>query len=174
MKVIIYPIENSIAVMAPSGVLSIEEVAKKDVPIGVPYLIVDAQELPDTPQETWMVDFSAPAGFGGGVKVDMEKLAALQKLEARELFKQERAKAVAAIVVEVDGLLFDGDEVAQTRMARAALVMQEGETTTWVQANNIPAEVTKEQLIEAIRLAGAEQTRLWVMPSVAPVEEIEE
>ena len=84
--------------------------------------------------------------------------------EARELFKQERAKAVAAIVVEVDGLLFDGDEVAQTRMARAALVMLEGETTTWVQANNIPVEVTKAQLIEAIRLAGAEQTAVWVMP----------
>ena len=84
--------------------------------------------------------------------------------EARELFKQDRAKAVAAIVVEVDGLLFDGDETAQTRMARAALVMQDGETTTWVQANNEPAQVTKAQLIEAIRLAGAEQTRLWVMP----------
>ena len=85
--------------------------------------------------------------------------------EARELFKQEREKAVASIVVEVDGLLFDGDEVSQTRMARAAVVMQDGETTTWVQANNIPAEVTKDQLIEAIRLAGAEQTRLWVMPA---------
>ena len=84
--------------------------------------------------------------------------------EARELFKQERAKAVAAIVVEVDGLLFDGDEVAQTRMARAALVMDDEETTLWVQANNEPAQVTKAQLIEAIRLAGAEQTRLWVMP----------
>ena len=82
--------------------------------------------------------------------------------EARELFKQEREKAVAAIVVEVDGLLFDGDEVAQGRMARAALVMQDEETTLWVQANNEPAQVTRAQLIEAVRLAGAEQTRLWV------------
>lgn len=80
----------------------------------------------------------------------------------RELFKRTRAEAVASIVVEVDGLLFDGDEVAQTRMARAAVVMQDDETTTWVQANNIPVEVTKAQLIEAVRLAGAEQTRLWV------------
>ena len=84
--------------------------------------------------------------------------------EARELFKRERAKAVAAIVVEVDGLLFDGDEVAQTRMTRAALVMNDEETTLWVQANNEPAQVTKAQLIEAVRLAGTEQTRLWVMP----------
>ena len=85
--------------------------------------------------------------------------------EARELFKQERAKAVAAIAVEVDGLLFDGDEGAQGRMARAALVMNDEETTLWVQANNIPTEVTKDQLTRAIRLAGAEQTRLWVMPN---------
>ena len=98
------------------------------------------------------------------IQVDQAKLLELRTKEARELFKKERAKAVAAIVVEVDGLLFDGDEVAQTRMARAALVMQDGETTTWVQANNIPAEVTKEQLVEAIRLAGAEQTAVWVMP----------
>lgn len=82
--------------------------------------------------------------------------------EARELFKAQRTEAVDAIVVEVNGLLFDGDEVAQTRMARAAVVMQDGETTTWVQANNIPVEVTKDQLIQAVRLAGAEQTRLWV------------
>ena len=93
-----------------------------------------------------------------------EELAQKAIVDARELFKQNRAKAVAAIVVEVDDLIFDGDEVAQTRMVRAALVMQDAETTTWVQANNIPAEVTKAQLIEAIRLAGAEQTRLWVMP----------
>ena len=93
-----------------------------------------------------------------------EELAQKAIVDARELFKQNRAKAVAAIVVEVDDLIFDGDEVAQTRMVRAALVMQDAETTTWVQANNIPAEVTKAQLIEAIRLAGAEHTRLWVMP----------
>ena len=90
--------------------------------------------------------------------------------EARELFKQERAKAVAAIVVEVDGLLFDGDEIAQTRMTRAALVMSDEEATLWVQANNEPAQVTKAQLVEAVRLAGAEQTRLWVTPGTVSIE----
>lgn len=99
--------------------------------------------------------------------------------EAREQFKQSRAEAVSQIVVEVvdqltgDVLLFDGDEVAQTRMTRAALVMNDEETTTWVQANNIPTEVTKAQLTEAIRLAGAEQTRLWVMPVINPNTEEE-
>lgn len=94
----------------------------------------------------------------------VEQHAIVMERQNSELFKQERAKAVAAIVVEVDGLLFDGDEVSQGRMARAALVMNDEETTLWVQANNEPAQVTKAQLIEAIRLAGAAQTAVWVMP----------
>lgn len=103
-----------------------------------------------------------------------EELAKKAVQDAREDFKRDRAAAVESIVVEVDGLLFDGDEVAQTRMTRAALVMHDGETTTWVQANNIPTEVTKAQLIEAVRLAGAEQTRLWVQPSTESVVEDKE
>lgn len=93
------------------------------------------------------------------IKIDETKLEPIQ----RKAFKQSRAEAVSQIVVEVDGLLFDGDETAQTRMTRAALVMNDEETTLWVQANNIPTEVTKAQLTEALRLAGAEQTRLWIM-----------
>ena len=84
--------------------------------------------------------------------------------EARELFKQERAKAVAAIVVEVDGLLFDGDEISQGRMARAIVAMEEEETALWVLANNEDVLVTRAQLKEALRLAGAAQTAVWVMP----------
>ena len=65
MKVIIYPTNDSIAVMAPSGVLSTEETALKDVPTGIPFFIVEHTELPGAPQETWEVDFSEPDGFGG-------------------------------------------------------------------------------------------------------------
>ncbi len=65
MKVILYKNQdNSIAVMAASGALSVDATAKKDVPTGVPYLIVEHTELPDTPQETWEVDFSNPTGYG--------------------------------------------------------------------------------------------------------------
>lgn len=93
-----------------------------------------------------------------------EELVVYEAEQARKAFKEQRTAAVNSIVVEVDSLLFDGDEVAQGRMSRAALVMQDNETTIWVQANNEPAIVTRAQLIEAIRLAGAEQTRLWVQP----------
>ena len=50
---------------APCG-LSVQEIARKDVPHGIPYLIVDA--LPDSPPETWDVDYSAPSGIGLGAR----------------------------------------------------------------------------------------------------------
>jgi len=84
------------------------------------------------------------------------------QVAAREAFKMKRTEAVNQIVVEVDGLLFDGDEVAQGRIARSATAMHDNETITWVLANNTPAAVTKVQLIRALRLAGAAQEKLWM------------
>ena len=83
---------------------------------------------------------------------------------AREAFKAQRQILVDSIKVVVGGKVFDGDETSQTRMARAITVLLEGETVLWVLADNTPTQCTKAELIEALRLAGEEQTRLWVMP----------
>lgn len=46
-KRIIYPTDDGgVAVIIPSGELSIEEVAAKDVPAGKPYKIVDVSDIP--------------------------------------------------------------------------------------------------------------------------------
>jgi hypothetical protein len=72
MKYVIYPQENnSVALMckAPECPLTIEEVAKKDTPVGVPYLIIDASDIPtefDEFFEAWEADFSNPDGYGMG------------------------------------------------------------------------------------------------------------
>lgn len=66
---IIYPQENgSIVLLSPSDVLPIEEIARKDVPNGVPYKIVDASYLPkdDMFFDAWEDDFSDPDGYGIG------------------------------------------------------------------------------------------------------------
>ena len=84
--------------------------------------------------------------------------------EAREAFKAQRQLLVDAIRVTVGDKVFDGDETSQTRMARAAVAMTEEETILWVLADNTPTQCTKAELIEALRLAGEEQTRIWVMP----------
>ena len=45
---IIYPTDDGIAVIIPADCgLTIEEIAAKDVPAGVPYKIVDVSEIPE-------------------------------------------------------------------------------------------------------------------------------
>ena len=86
--------------------------------------------------------------------------------EAREAFKQSRAEVVSNIKVVVNGNVYDGDETSQARMGRAIVAMTADETIKWVLADNSTHFATKEELTEALRLAGAEQTRLWVMPVI--------
>ena len=53
---IIYPTpDGGVAIIIPTGELPVEEVAKKDVPKGVPYSIVDASEIPEdrTFRDAW-------------------------------------------------------------------------------------------------------------------------
>ena len=79
--------------------------------------------------------------------------------------KGERARAVAALTVTVDGMTFDGDEAAQTRMARAVLLADSpDELTDWVLADGTVARVSAAQLRRACREAGQAQTRLWIKP----------
>lgn len=69
-KRIIYPTtDGGIAVIipAPCG-LTIEEIAAKDVPAGVPYRIIEASDIPQdrTHREAWEADFTSPDGVGVG------------------------------------------------------------------------------------------------------------
>ena len=57
---IIYPNETGIAVITPTGELSLEETALKDVPSGVKYKIIDATDLPQERdfRNAWEYDFT--------------------------------------------------------------------------------------------------------------------
>jgi hypothetical protein len=71
MQRIIYPMTTGgVAIVTPTGLLPIEEVARKDVPAGVPYRIVSDEDLPAdwSLQEAWSADFSAPHGHGIGAE----------------------------------------------------------------------------------------------------------
>lgn len=83
-------------------------------------------------------------------------------------WKAERTKAVKSItVMTASGRVFDGDELSQGRMARAILALQATPNIThtpWMMANNQPANVTAQELTEALALAGIRQTELWIKP----------
>lgn len=69
-EVIIYNQESGIpAVVIPSqqglDLLGIHGVAKKSVPFGKPFKIIDLADLPSEPQESWVVsDDDLTDGFG--------------------------------------------------------------------------------------------------------------
>lgn len=93
-----------------------------------------------------------------------------EEQEAQELAiaKRERAAKVAAIKVEVDGMRFDGDESAQSRMARAITAAETAglESTVWVLADNTVKNVTKAQLQQALSKAMLAMAELWTKPYI--------
>ena len=74
---IIYQTETGVAIITPTGELSLEEVAAKDVPAGVPFRIVNDDEVPSdrTFRNAWK--------DGNGIKVDMPKAVNITKARLR-------------------------------------------------------------------------------------------
>ena len=68
MKLAIFPNETTISVLvpAPNCSLSFEQICAKDVPTGVPYLIIDSSEIPADREfrDAWQADFTNPDGYG--------------------------------------------------------------------------------------------------------------
>lgn len=69
-KRIIYPTtDGGISVIIPASCgLTIEQIAQKDVPAGIPYRIINASDLPTdrSQRQAWEADFSNPDGHGIG------------------------------------------------------------------------------------------------------------
>ena len=67
MKIIVYTqYNNKVAVLIPCTTkLTLREIGIKDVPKDIPFWIIDESDLPNTPQETWVLqDMSQPDGIG--------------------------------------------------------------------------------------------------------------
>ncbi len=70
-KRIIHPNSSggiSVIIPSPNCDISIDDIAKKDTPAGVPYLIVDTEIIPSDREfrSAWEADFSNPDGYGIG------------------------------------------------------------------------------------------------------------
>lgn len=68
MKILYPNPDGGICVIHPTGELPIEDVCQKDVPAGIPYLIVSEDDIPSdrTFRNAWEADFSNPDGYGIG------------------------------------------------------------------------------------------------------------
>jgi hypothetical protein len=105
------------------------------------------------------------AGYAPMKSEEQKKIEEQQRLLNEA--KVQRAEKVNSITVEIDGMVFDGDEKAQERMARAVIMANSlDEETEWVLHDNTVATVTAGQLKRACREAGKKQTELWVVPYI--------
>lgn len=80
------------------------------------------------------------------------------------IFNLVRSIQVRSITVEVDGLIFDGDENSQRRMLSAinAAETLKLDKTPWRLSDNSVVEVTKDQLVQAHAKAILVQGTLWM------------
>ena len=85
-----------------------------------------------------------------------------QRVQAAKTLRQAEVNAI--VITTASGKDFDGDEQSQDRMSRAINALNALETTLWVLSDNTPAMVSRKELQEALRLAGAAQTAIWVKP----------
>jgi hypothetical protein len=106
----------------------------------------------------------------------------------RDVAKQAREAAVAAIKVTTAVGTWDGDEISQGRLARAADTLKylsaqklagtpldltpfgpcyqlvgDEYRCVWVLADNAPIYASEDDLREALALAGATQAAIWVI-----------
>jgi hypothetical protein len=95
---IIYPNDDGgVAILIPSGEIAIEEVARKDVPAGVAYKIVDVSNIPEdrTFRGAWEADFSNPDGVGIGADAWFAEQASIKAAEEAEQLAQQAQEEVA-------------------------------------------------------------------------------
>jgi len=92
MQSIIYTNDNGgVSIIYPTGELAIEEVARKDVPAGVPYQIVDASDIPAdrTFRNAWEAEIDEPDGEGIGADAWFAEQAELKAQEEAERLAQQ-------------------------------------------------------------------------------------
>jgi hypothetical protein len=99
---IIYQTQDGVSIIIPTGEIAIEEVARKDVPAGVSYKIVDVGDIPDdrTFRNAWEADMSNPDGVGIGADAWFAEQAAIKAAEeaaaeAERLAQQQAQEEVA-------------------------------------------------------------------------------
>jgi hypothetical protein len=68
-RIIYQSADGGVAIIIPAECgLDVQQIALKDVPAGVPFRIIDADDVPAdrTFREAWEADFSQPDGVGLG------------------------------------------------------------------------------------------------------------
>ncbi|ENC6658505.1 hypothetical protein ABKY47_002989 [Aeromonas hydrophila] len=103
---------------------------------------------------TGVIDWSQKVS---SADAEMERDAA-----ARAEMKSIRQDLVNKITVNIGGLVFNGDEVSQSRMMRVASVVGADDMVEWILADNGVRNVTGRQLMAAAKSSAIKMAEIWV------------
>lgn len=163
---IIYKLENNaVAIITPVGDMPIDMIAKRDVPAGVAYKIVDSSIIPQDRifRDAWCVNFDEPDGYGIGkdvepeiiqdnvtasidavVEVNMSKAIEIKK----NIIRRERLALFADLDVQFMRALELGDIDKQREIAEKKRLLRDATIHP-----SIVEALTPEELIQANPLA---------------------
>lgn len=147
-------------VFIPSGATEVAEFGLLEIVGDEPQYDRETQRLAGP---SYMVDGGVVRRVYNIADIPAEELAA-QALAAAKAARQAEVEAIT--VTTQSGRVFDGNEDAQNRMSRAVNAMDEADTLPWVLADNAIGEVNRQELREALKLAGAAMATIWVKPYV--------
>lgn len=95
------------------------------------------------------------------------KIAHTAPRSVKKALREQRLNSIVVTVERADGTLlqFDGDEESQKRLDRFSRSMNATcrETIPWVLADNTMADVTADELEQALDLAMRKQGELWFL-----------
>jgi hypothetical protein len=136
-KVIVYPNERggiAIVYPAPNCGISIEEVARKDVPAGLPHLILNEEDVPTDYVffEAFEADFSDPHGYGIGaqawfIEQYQAEIAAItaEPMPARLPDEQQTLEEYDSIVLQ-----WEASKVDRIKQLNRQIAIQQAEINT--------------------------------------------
>ena len=92
----------------------------------------------------------------------MIKIRPKTKEELLKEWKEQRQKKVDNIEVTYNNVVYQGDELSQTRIARAITAMGDSDSIDWIAKDNTIHKLTKDDLKAILLKAGQIQAKLWV------------
>lgn len=131
--------------------------------IGNDVIAVGAEDSTNTAEgayEVFVDDVPEPAG----VFVSRKFIDGTVQYEYYVPPKTKQQLVSEIVVTTTTGKVFDGDELSQDRMLRALSIADlNGQTETqWKMADNSVQTVTREELKEALTLAGLAMGEIWI------------
>ena len=79
----------------------------------------------------------------------------------KQVAKRDRQILVDNIEVTYKGIIYQGDEVSQSRICRVVIGLPDNGSIQWKAKDNSINELTKADLKEILFLAGQKQTEIW-------------